>query len=410
MSKKLIIIISAVLTLLFLCLLGYYFIINNGGKDGGGIVDSIKTFLPFGGEPTQNNEPKTENKGEEKSEKENTNNTVFTQKLRKISSLPVSGAGTTDIKAGTIVRYIEKATGHIYEVELFSPKQTRISNTTIPLSYEAVWGNKATSFVVRYLNEEVGSVDTYLMTLKAGTTTESSLSIMQLQANIDNVSTSGDSFFYLRKNINGSNGLISTFDGKKIKEIWNSPIKNLLVQYVNKNIVALNTKPLENIPGYLYFVDTSNGNIKKVIGNILGLTSLVNGDATYVLYLSQGEEPLMYSYNTKANSSSPMSPETFPEKCVWSVKDKTILYCAVPKDGIRSKNITSWYMGQSTYSDDIWKFDIKNKTGEILSDINKESGEEIDVIKPILSDNEQYLIFVNKKDNSLWSLDLTKQQ
>jgi hypothetical protein len=39
-------------------------------------------------------------------------------------------------------------------------------------------------------------------------------------------------------------------------------------------------------------------------------------------------------------------------------------------------------------------------------DLSQESGMAIDVIKPILSDNEQYLIFINKIDNTLWSLDL----
>ena len=36
-----------------------------------------------------------------------------------------------------------------------------------------------------------------------------------------------------------------------------------------------------------------------------------------------------------------------------------------------------------------------------------ETSETIDIVKPILSENEQYLVFVNKRDGSLWSLDVT---
>ncbi|HEY0221172.1 MAG TPA: hypothetical protein VGC58_03045 [Candidatus Paceibacterota bacterium] len=67
-----------------------------------------------------------------------------------------------------------------------------------------------------------------------------------------------------------------------------------------------------------------------------------------------------------------------------------------------------WYKGIVSFSDDIWQYNTKDFTSKSLTDLKSESGEDVDVIKPILSENEQYLIFVNKKDNSLWSLDLTK--
>ena len=55
--------------------------------------------------------------------------------------------------------------------------------------------------------------------------------------------------------------------------------------------------------------------------------------------------------------------ETLPEKCVWSKADASIFYCAVPEN-IPADNIYPdvWYQGLMSFSDAIWKVNIK--TGE----------------------------------------------
>ena len=120
MSKKtFIIIISVVLILLLVGLVGYYLIIQNNSSTSSGPGGIFKNFFPFGGgsptptsaveeNPTATSTPAVTN---------------YTQKLRELSSEPVAGAGVLDVKAGTVVRHIEKATGHIFETELFSPNQ-----------------------------------------------------------------------------------------------------------------------------------------------------------------------------------------------------------------------------------------------------------------------------------------------
>jgi hypothetical protein len=70
--------------------------------------------------------------------------------------------------------------------------------------------------------------------------------------------------------------------------------------------------------------------------------------------------------------------------------------------------LISWYIGNISFRDDIWKYDLKNNTAVIIDNLTDESGIKIDVIKPQLSVNEKYLVFINKIDGTLWSLDLTK--
>lgn len=411
MSKKtLVIIVSAVLTLLLISLIGYYFIIsNNDGTTRNTIVSGFNNFFPFGGsEENTPNPDVTDNQNNE-----NQNNTTqepidFIKKLRKISTEPVSGAGTLDLKAGTIVRYIEKATGHVYEVELFSPKITRISNTTIPLSYDAIWGNNGSSFVARYLGDDNDTVDTFSLTVKnTSTSTENTITGIAFPERIIDVAVFGSSIFYLQNTYDGSSGVISNFDGTKKKEIWNSPMKEFISQYVNTKTVLLNTKPSETIAGYLYSVDTTTGTVKKLLSG-LGLISFANSDLSKILYLTNTNGTNLFVFDTKTKLSLAIFPITFPEKCVWGKKDKTAVFCAVPKSAISASSLTSWYKGLLSTSDNIWKFNTVDGTSKLIVEISKESGEEIDIVKPIISENEQFIVFVNKKDNSLWSLDLMK--
>lgn len=406
MNKKILIISSVVLLIFLLCLLGYYFIIYNntpGTKNGG--LGGFKSFLPFGGDGNTNTDNSTTTP--ETPRQDNTNTQNFTQKLRKLSSEPVAGAGSLDTKVGTLVRYIEKATGHIFEVEMYSPRTARISNTTIPVVYDAMWSGKMDSLVTRYLDDDDETILTYFLSIKnISTSTENTISGSELPKNIADVSVNGDSMFYLLTNENSSSGYVGPTDGTKRKQVWGSDIKELLSQYINPKFISLTTKSAQGVWGYMYLIDTGTGTSKRILGDISGLSTLTDNTAENVLYLEQNDTARLYSYDIKNKKSTYITPSTFPEKCVWSKKEKNTAYCAVPKDSISAQSLTLWYKGEETYSDDIWKYDTKNNTATTIEDLFSDSKEEIDVIKPTLSENEQYLIFINKKDNSLWSLDL----
>ncbi len=414
MSRKFIIIlISSVVGLLIISLAAYYFILQEGTIDPvTGKSMGFRTFFPFGGNDNPTETPTGTETGTEtptQNQNQNQNPTNFTQKLRLLSAEPVSGFGTLDIKAGTIARYIEKATGHIYEVEMFSPKQGRISNTTIPVVYDAVWGNSNNSLVARYLREDDSTVDTYALNLKSvSSTTEITTTGIAMPSGVSDVSVFGNSIFFLTVGETSSSGYIEPFDGKTQKLIWNSELKELLSQYVNAKTVSVTTKPLEGTPGFMYFVDTGTGSVRSILSAVPGLSTLTSPDATRVLYLSLGENPFMFAYGVSSKTSTSTTPVTFPEKCAWSPVDANTVYCGVPRDIVQLDSLTNWYMGKISTNDDIWKYNLKENTATIINDLQSEAGVQIDVIKPKISDNGQYLVFINKIDNSLWSLDLTK--
>ncbi len=407
MSKKIIILVTIILGLILLLLIGYYFI-SPVTTDPSGKPTGFRSFFPFGGSGGEvDTTTPTNTDGEPIST--STQPTNFLKKLRKLSAVPVAGAGITDVKAGSVVRHIETATGHIYETELFSPNQNRISNTTIPMAYTAVWANSNKSLIAQYLEDDNQTVDTYSLTLKSvSTSTTDTISGILFPRGIVAVDTFKDSVFYLKQSSIGTTGYISDISNTKIRQIWDSPLRELLAQYVNTGTVALTSKPEESLSGYVYFVNTTTGQVKKVLGDVPGLSTLVNPDATQILALSLSGRAQLFVYTLAGDSRTTITPTTFPEKCVWSKKNKTILYCAVPTETISGGSLISWYKGLATFSDQIWKYDLKNNISSLVENFSVDTSESIDVIKPMISDSDQYLVFINKKDGSLWSVDLSK--
>jgi hypothetical protein len=154
----------------------------------------------------------------------------------------------------------------------------------------------------------------------------------------------------------------------------------------------------------MYAVDPNKKDFNKVIGNINGLTTLTSPDGQLILYSSNNL--FLNTYNTKTGESVAVGLRTLPEKCVWN-KTSDVVYCAVPKYISPGNYPDSWYMGEVSFSDEIWRINTQNGSTILISDISSISGAEgIDGINLTLDDAENYLFFMNKKDSYLWKLDL----
>ncbi len=399
MSRKIIIISTIVLVIFFISLAGYYFLIQTNEDASSGEPFSFRRFLPFGGETITPETPEVDPNIPTEEPQIN-----FAVKLRKIWSEPVAGAFVYDTQEGSIIRLVERSTGHVYDVELFSPENRRISNTTIPKVYNAEWMNK-NSFAAQFLEDDNETMETYMVTVNepTSTSTEGSSVGKVLNEDINSFAAGQNRLFYLSLTSNLGEGFISNPTNTNVRKIWSSPLKELNLQDIGGNNVALSTKPYPNINGFLYLVNTTNGVFRRVLGNIPGLTALVSPDVLNVLILSQSNSNRFYIYNISNAQEMNVSPVTFPEKCVWSKKEVKTFFCAVPKNSINSSSLISWYLGSVSFNDSIWRYDSETGVGVSVDGLDKEN---IDVIKPIFSTNERYLVFINKQDGSLWSLDL----
>jgi len=117
--------------------------------------------------------------------------------------------------------------------------------------------------------------------------------------------------------------------------------------------------------------------------------------------------PRLYLFNIKKGESKLLPFETLPEKCVWSNTNIKVIYCAVPKAfPIGETYPDSWYQGLVSFTDSIWMINTDTMAASLIFDIEKESGEQMDVIDVQLDKKDNYLFFTNKTDLTFWSLSL----
>ena len=335
--------------------------------------------------------------------------------LRQISDKPIAGGIAFNNGSTTVIRYVERGTGHIVETTGDSFESNKVSNTTIPKVPQAIWSSGGQSVIMHYLKEGTDNIFSFSANIVKATTTQDvsknpksaflPLNITQLSIN-----PSGDKIFYLTKNEGGSIGAISNTDGSKKNQLFQFTITEWLASWPNKDIIVLATKPSFATAGYLFFLNEKTGRNDKILSGVNGLTALVSSTTKNILYSASAEDSIKLNYyNLKNNQNMTLSFKTLPEKCVWSKIEELTIYCAVPKTIEDGEYPDIWYQGLASFNDNIWKVDLKTSSSELVYNLQKESGKKFDLMNPFLSGNDEYLFFTNKKDLTFWSLSLKKQ-
>lgn len=429
MSKKklyLIIGITVIVTIGFF--LAAYIISQ---EDGGGIVpeNPITKFFPFGNPPE--NVPVTAVNNSANDLKGNVNivnggeNTIDQGRLpllRQLSLTATSGMHPFMRSGKTVVQFVERATGNIYETTFENMKKERISNSLIPGTYETYWGNNEKSIIYRYFNEDNFSITTFIRDvstpekLKGETKNDTpSAPVVDgsfLPGGVQSVFVSPDtkSMFYLVKTIGGeakTTGNIFNFTKKTATEVFESPFSEWLPLSFDGKTAMLQTKPSQGISGFLYSFDVSTGNMQKILGDIQGLTTLPSPDLQKILYSESTQSGIiLHLYDRKTREVLDISLSTLPEKCVWG-KDSMNIYCAAPDRMPRALYPDDWYQGAITFSDAMWKINAKTGNVGILFLPSSFGKSELDMTNFVLSPNENSLFFINKKDSTLWGYDLS---
>ncbi|HEY5589222.1 MAG TPA: peptidoglycan-binding domain-containing protein, partial [Candidatus Paceibacterota bacterium] len=296
------------------------------------------------------------------------------------------------------IRYVERMNGHIYRMFLDTKSKDKISNSTIPSIYEALFDKTGQTVVYRYLSSDK-SISSYLATL-------STAKGEFLPQNISDISTSPDKtkFFYLLENSNGTTGTLGSFADAKRDSVFSSPFTEWLSQWDNNQKIYLTTKPSYTVDGSMFILNPSTKTINKIFGGIAGLTTSVNQDGSGVLYsTSTTEGPKLSIFDIQKNTSTDLKTFGLPEKCVWS-SDNINVYCAVPNVITGNQYPDTWYQGLVSFDDFFVKINVVSGGVETIA--NSKDGIAVDGTHLFLDDKENTLFFTNKKDSTLWGLRL----
>lgn len=346
-------------------------------------------------------------------------------KLRLISNVPVAGASIYERRASstvatsteTVYRYVERATGHVYEMLTTEREARRISNTTIPKIYKAQFLSNKNQIAFQFLDRGEG-IDTYVAEIKENKTETASeekniLEGVFMKKNILHllVSPDGRNLFNLVRNSdqNSSNKLLGSLslssNPNTEKIIFSSYMAEWIPEWVSNDIIAFNNNASHDSAGYLYFFNIKTRAFDKVLGPINGLVSKVSPDAKKVLYsFNNNSQTELRYFDYVKNTSFVVPNATIAEKCTWG-SDSQKIYCAIPNNIYGRIFPDTWYMGEASFNDSLVVINVVDQTVKTLLNSSDQSTL-FDMIDLKLSPKDDYAIFTNKKDLKLWSLEI----
>ncbi len=346
--------------------------------------------------------------------------------LRLLSSAPVGGYGASTTAKTTVVRWVDRGRGNVYEASYDSSAITTISNTVVPRIYESVWNKNLTAFIGSIFQDgDTSWMAVYSQLNKQGTSTATnssdpaqlapfSLKGKKLPSNMIGYAASPrkDKLFILTNESGSGAGYVSNLDGTSMIRIFTTPLTELNIDWPSDNIIAITTKGSAHYSGFLYFVNPKTGTWSQILGPISGLSASVSHDGKYVLWSGTGGNGDLTTgvYTISKKTTSDAGILTLAEKCAWGNVYTAIVYCAVPSS-LASASGTypdDWYKGTISSTDKIWKTDVSTGDVELVSNLIGQADRAIDGFDLGLDPKDAILFFMNKNDLSLWSLDLSK--
>jgi hypothetical protein len=314
------------------------------------------------------------------------------------------------------IRYIERGTGRIYETASSTLTTSRITNSTLTRITESFFDKAGSSLLIRGLVGNSDVIQTALGTtlFETATSTSMSLQIKTLPYNLLSVVTSPEKDYfasYIEQKGVGSSINISRLDGTGVSNIYKSPFREWLLSWPTKDTVILNTKPSAYSSGFAYSINTGTKSFKRLTGGQNGLTTLVSPDGLNVLIGESIEGSMKLSVlNLKTQTYKDIYTRTMPEKCVWSKIEKNIIFCAASESIVYAPYPDAWYQGLVFFDDNVWKINIDTQENKVVAIIKDYMKNGLDSINLTLNKNEDYMLFTNKKDLSLWGLVIDKPQ
>lgn len=346
-------------------------------------------------------------------------------RLYELHKVPVAGVGFFEAgqKADRAVfaRYIERGLGHIFETPLATYFESRISNETHSQISEALWGNGGKSVVIRSLSDKYGStvikssilnLGSAVSSFARGTSTDPIPEFTETEEVLlpdfipfMAVAEDGaDKLFYLENGVSASAGSVASFKNvANASKIFSSVFTEWLPQFPNQNLVTLTSKPSAGIPGHVFFINTKTKALTKPLGGIMGLTTLTSHDGKFVLY-SEAIAGLstLWVYDTATRGARSLPVRTLPEKCAWSFQNPALVYCAVPQTLPSGRYPDQWYQGTVSFSDAVWTIDTATGRVEKVMTPSDYNAPSLDIINPVLSSDDYYLLFMNKVSGTPW--------
>lgn len=319
--------------------------------------------------------------------------------LRQLTTRPVAGFAFASTTNGQTIRYVERGTGHVFEINLDTGTETTLSRTTVPKVSNAVFSPDANTVALT-------SYNTYRSNVFVGTIrNEENLTGISLQPGAEDISFSSDNeILYTISTDNTTKGYLHNLDTLVQSELFSMNYTNLDVSWGGDlDSIYLTTKPSGEFEGFIY--TTKNNILTPEAFSAYGLSALFSNE--FILTTYTEDKVYKSSVVNPDGSVSTLPLISLKEKCVFDVYNPNYVWCGAPIQLTSSSFVEDWYKGTVISDDNLWLVDISKQTAQLYANPESLTGRSIDVNNISINSNGGLLSFTNKKDQTLWLYDLS---
>lgn len=333
-------------------------------------------------------------------DKPTTGNTFVSRSILKQVAATTTGTSTkpaakTIRATSTVLLFVDRTTGYIYEHNVETATTHQVSNTTFPGIYDAyIFGDRV---IMRYLDEDRKTILSILATIPSVGENEDAKSLININTlpkNVSSVAINGNKTeaSYLVPNELGAS--VYTVTSKGVTNIGNSPLSEWLLSYGGNQLYATS-----KASAYLEGITVSVPSFSRIIGGRTGLTSI--GGPVYLLHSMWSSGGLL-TFATKGNENRTFEVRTLASKCAPVT---AYFVCGIPKklpegpEGLPD----DWYQGSVSFDDTLEVLDPATGQASTLFSIPENMGP-ADVTSLQASTDGQSISYIRKQNGSLYLL------
>jgi len=368
-------------------------------------VNDIFTDLGLTNGPTDIVIDSTENQTTELANNENKLVQLSTKSLAGFVYLPPIIASSTStsspeavIKSPAKLRYAERGTGHVYEVDLGNNTETRISGTTVGKTIDAIFSSNGD--YVALISENGDNTKTNVYGLGIGN------KVKELPDNSYNVTFIDNSTVNYSLIEGGITSAYSySFDKNNTTKLWDTALQDIDIIWTANGTYVVN-KPTPWLKSGIYRV-SNNGSLTRVVAPQYSLTAVINPDGNQILYrYFDTAQKIITSrlLDLAVDTNNISTLVAIPEKCTF-IDNKALCAKSFALENNNRESLNNWYRGEIVSNDTLWQ-DRENGSAILLDKLSDLAGFDIDVINLTHSPDNKTLFFINKINDTLWTYHL----
>lgn len=321
--------------------------------------------------------------------------------LAQVGKTPTAGYGFVHSGSSVRLRFVERGSGYIFDVSPKTGTLERVTNTLVPRTYEALVAGD--HVVMRGLDED-GDIATVAGEITFSTSTSDSPAALKQRRLVDNIRSiairpDGGEFFYIVDALQSGVGIRASWDEKSQKKIFSSAVLGWQIDFLSDERITVTENPSDSAAGHAYRV--ADNSLQPIVGGVRGLTFLPHPKSSAYLYGESSGSLLLYARSNASTTTALLPVRSVAEKCVWSPRESSVLYCGVPQQTPPPNFLNLWYRGEIHTSDAWWRVDVSANSAEPLY---SSANATFDVEDPAIDTSGTYIAFRNAIDKTLWLL------